>query len=336
MCGIVGLNCLHALKCRWPLQDLSHVLLGIPAIGDVIRLLLCLGHGLLLVLDKAVLWGHLNAEQQTFTLAMAGHWNLKGGLIYMEIDAWNWWQTKGVGWSPSKSCMTQIRGPFSCDHRSSTGHVATAGSVAYPLSSPHKAVSTWLWEHSLPWCVKNDRAPRWLTKHANRHKHQSCFGVKKIGAVYCIYTTVQSAVGVLKIYILYIYRHTLKCTPKMFEMSSDSFLTFLAWSRSSSTEGPSASESLPSSVLAALLASWPVSPSNGLFLERSPPSLESAPPRSCMARPELISPSWNILTMRAVTLADARAQDWHGKEGPPINEKHADNMQLLLTVQHAS
>ena len=141
---------------------------------------------------------------------------------------------------------------------------------------------------------------------------------------------------------VHIYQTIPKYVPKTFEMSLGSFLTFVAWSKSSSTEGPSASASdISSPVLAALLSSWLALPSNGLFLEQPcPPSLASAPPRSCMARPDSISPSWNILTMRAVTLADARAQEWHGKEGArePQSMRNIliDDIYLLMTFNHVS
>ena len=86
-----------------------------------------------------------------------GNWKVDRSI---EVDTWNKRWKIGLGWSPSKSCMTQIRGPFSCGHHSSIGHAATAGPAAYPLSSPHKDVSVWLWEHSLPWWVEHGRGHR--------------------------------------------------------------------------------------------------------------------------------------------------------------------------------
>ena len=177
MCGTVGLICFHALKCRWPLQDLDHVIPGIPAICDVICLLLCLGHRLLPVLDKAVLWGH------GMWSSTHSRWQWLGNQTERWTDLWRltlgtndkqgWWDglLRKVAW-------LKFAGHF---------HVITVlPLVMQPLRdlelTPflHLAKPSQFGFESILFLggLNMTGAPRWLTTFLYQHKHQSCVGVK--------------------------------------------------------------------------------------------------------------------------------------------------------------
>ena len=77
MCGTLGFH-LYAWKGLVPLQNLRHILPGVPAVSHVARLGVRLSSGRFLVFDEVILSGKICGVQCIFTLAKSGSWNVNG------------------------------------------------------------------------------------------------------------------------------------------------------------------------------------------------------------------------------------------------------------------